>query len=87
MSILKGKPEIVSAFIDDESTFKNQVLVKMLNGRKIILICALNATVTIGAMNTGMLTVLLPKMGEDLHLSLSLLLWYVQPFSHVACKS
>ena len=44
-------------------------------GRTIVLICALNATVTVGAVNTGMLTVLLPKIDEDLCLSRSLLLW------------
>ena len=43
--------------------------------RTVILISALNATVTVGAINTGMITVLLPNMAEPLHMSQSFLLW------------
>ncbi|KAI4161895.1 MAG: hypothetical protein LQ342_004461 [Letrouitia transgressa] len=50
-------------------------------GRAVVLISALNATVTVGAINTGMLTVLLPNMGQDLHMSRDFLLWYVFPFA------
>ena len=50
---------------------------KLSKGRMVVLISSLNATVTVGGMNTGMLTVLLPNMGEDLHMSRSLLLWYI----------
>ena len=46
-------------------------------GRTVVLISALNATVTVGAINTGMITVLLPNMAEPLHMSRSFLLWYV----------
>lgn len=44
-------------------------------GRTVILISALNCTVLVGAMNTGMMTVGLPQMTVDLHLSLKLQLW------------
>ena len=43
----------------------------------IVLIASLNATITVGAINTGMFTILLPHIGKDLHMSSGVLLWYV----------
>ena len=50
-------------------------------GRSVFLISTLNATVLVGAMNTGMMTVALPRITEDLDISRSLQLWSVTPVS------
>ena len=45
--------------------------------RTAFLVSTLNATVLVGAMNTGMMTVALPQMTIDLDISQSLQLWFV----------
>ena len=45
--------------------------------RTAFLISTLNATVLVGAMNTGMMTVALPQITIDLDISQSLQLWFV----------
>ncbi|KAL6718193.1 hypothetical protein ACLMJK_004281 [Lecanora helva] len=65
----------ISPYIDDEAQSETPVMTQLSKSRAILLICSLNVTVTIGAINTGMMTVTLPKIGEALHMSRGLLLW------------
>lgn len=46
-------------------------------GSTVVLIMTLNATVLLSAMNTGMMTVGLPKITNDLQFSEHLQLWYM----------
>lgn len=49
--------------------------VPLSRSRSIFLICTLNATVLVGAMNTGIMTVGLPRITVDLGIPESLQLW------------
>lgn len=46
-------------------------------GRTVLLISTLTATVLVGSMNTGIMTVGLPQISIDLQLSSNLLLWFI----------
>ena len=46
-------------------------------GRTIVLIVTLTGTVFVGSMNTGVMTVTLPRISTDLEISSNLRLWFV----------
>ncbi|KAL9607586.1 MAG: hypothetical protein Q9167_007512 [Letrouitia subvulpina] len=64
-----------SASVNNDPPSERVETTSLSTSRAIVLISALNATVTVGAINTGMLTALLPNMGQDLHMSRDFLLW------------
>ena len=66
----------ISSAIETEPPAERPTDKRISKGRTVFLISSLNATVLVAAMNTGMLTVNLPHMGTDLHISRGLLLWY-----------
>ena len=63
-----------------EPSIEEEDATRLSRGRTVVLICTLNATVTVAAINTGMMTVLLPKMAVDLQMSRSFLLWFAHTF-------
>ena len=71
-SIRNRSPSLVNY----EPSIEKEDATRLSRGRTIVLICSLNATVTVAAMNTGMMTVLLPEMAVDLQMSRSFLLWF-----------
>lgn len=64
----------ISSLVNSDPPSETAATWSLSISRTVVQTSALNATVTVGAINTGMLTVVLPSMGDDLHLLRSLLL-------------